>query len=44
MCACKAFALIELAVGGAWLFNAGKSATTADEKQLTNEQHAGNAE
>jgi|OM-RGC.v1.040010116 hypothetical protein len=34
MCACKAFASIELAVEeGAWLFNAGNSATTADEKQ-----------
>jgi hypothetical protein len=33
MCACKAFALIELAVEGAWLFDAGNSATKADKKQ-----------
>ena len=32
MYACKAFASIELAAKGAWLFNAG-STTTADETQ-----------
>jgi hypothetical protein len=33
MCACKAFASIELAVKCAWLFDDGNSATAADEKQ-----------
>tara|TARA_X000000950_G_scaffold116399_1_gene146115 strand:+ start:643 stop:744 length:102 start_codon:yes stop_codon:yes gene_type:complete len=33
MYACKAFASIELAAEGAWLFNAGNNTTTADETQ-----------